>query len=228
MLEVNLSRLAVKKRIILGVCVVLELFYNIADSLTAHKTYSSHSRLYILLPLMWHLVKVWVGSLWPFTTLCPSPFSPISSLNTIADWQFRKGTRNGGSLYWIKIVFTTVLNSNRHKLDSIKTHKALRVLDLISHNFPVDNVGYNGRVPGSASRVSSLSQIAWPAMLSAEISVQTKMPRTRRINHQVWKIGSFEQFMCVSVCRFETLNAPQLEKKRRNCIEISQTHKSVC
>ena len=65
----------VKKRIIPGVCVVLELFYNIADC--------SQDLLFpfkALLPLMWHLVKVWVGSLWPFTTLCPSPFSPISSL----------------------------------------------------------------------------------------------------------------------------------------------------
>ena len=192
MLEVNLSRLAVKKRIILGVCVVLEPFYNIADSLTAHKTYSSHSRLYILLPLMWHLVKVWVGSLWPFTTLCPSPFSPVSSLNTIADWRFRKGTRNGGSLYWIKIVFTTALNSNRYKLDSIKTHKALRVLDLISHNFPVDNVGDNGRVPGAASCVSSLSEIAWPAQCGDQCSDQNAKNTTHQSpslkNREFWAI----------------------------------------
>ena len=225
MLEVNLSRLAVKKRIILGVCVVLELFYNIADC--------SQDLLFPFKAL--HFVAFDVASGQGLSGIIMTVYHivPISILthllpqHTIADWQFRKG-RNEASFYWIKIVFTTALNSNRYKLDSIKTHKALRVLDLISHNFPVDNVGDNGRVPGSASRVSSLSEIAWPAMLSAEISVQTKMPRTRRINHQVWKIGSFEQFMCVSVCRFETLNAPQLEKKRRNCIEISQTHKSVC
>lgn len=106
----------VKKRIIPGVCVVLELFYNIADCsqdlLFPFKALhfvafdvASGQGLSGIIMTVYHIVPI---------SILTHLLTPSAQSRTDGGLGKELGTSlYGGSLYWIKVVFTAALNSNR-------------------------------------------------------------------------------------------------------------------